>query len=82
MASGPGITVRSGLQHCPAEILTFERAGEFAEEDLAGFTEAASGLKYKDVVVGDGAMPTPGNAVQTHYSGSLHGSASALGHFH
>lgn len=36
-----------------------------------GFTTTASGLQYKDAVVGTGAMPRPGQTVSVHYTGYL-----------
>jgi peptidylprolyl isomerase len=44
-------------------------APTFVEE--ADYTTTASGLKYHDFVVGDGAAPTTGNAVTVHYTGWL-----------
>lgn len=36
-----------------------------------GFTTTASGLQYKDAVVGTGAMPHTGQTVTVHYTGYL-----------
>lgn len=49
-----------------------------ARADVAGGTEmqfitTASGLKYSDAKVGDGATPTPGDTVRVHYTGWLDG---------
>ena len=33
--------------------------------------KTASGLEYVDEVVGDGAMPTPGQKVTVHYTGTF-----------
>ena len=55
---------------CINSNVSLRHAGEFTEEELDGFTSTPSGLKYKDVVLGDGGMPSKGNAIQTHYSGN------------
>ncbi|MEZ4621226.1 MAG: FKBP-type peptidyl-prolyl cis-trans isomerase [Caldilineaceae bacterium] len=39
--------------------------------DEADYTTTASGLKYHDFVVGDGASPTSGQPVTVHYTGWL-----------
>ena len=44
---------------------------EFTPDELEGFTETASGLQYKDIAEGDGAMPAKGQGVYAHYSGYL-----------
>lgn len=36
-----------------------------------GFIATASGLKYQDIKVGDGASPLPGDTVRVHYTGWL-----------
>ena len=38
-----------------------------------GFVTTESGLKYRDTVVGDGAVPQPGDTVRVHYTGWLDG---------
>lgn len=38
---------------------------------LANPTETASGLKYEDIVVGDGESPATGKQVSVHYTGWL-----------
>ena len=35
------------------------------------FSKTESGLKYKDTVVGDGKLPSPGDTVRVHYTGWL-----------
>jgi hypothetical protein len=45
--------------------------GPFADSDFAGFETTPSGLKYKDVVPGDGAQPAPTDTVRAHYAGYL-----------
>ena len=44
-----------------------------AEAGSDGFVTTESGLKYKDTVVGDGAVPQPGDTVRVHYTGWLDG---------
>jgi hypothetical protein len=44
-------------------------AGPFTEEEIQGFTETASGLKYKEVEAGDGATPQKGQTVTAQYAG-------------
>lgn len=39
--------------------------------DEADYTTTASGLKYYDFLVGDGAAPTAGQSVSVHYTGWL-----------
>ena len=39
--------------------------------DLSNMTTTASGLQYKDTLVGDGAEVTPGKTVSVHYTGWL-----------
>ena len=39
--------------------------------DLEGMTTTASGLKYKDLVIGNGQEAKAGNIVQVHYTGWL-----------
>jgi peptidylprolyl isomerase len=46
-------------------------AQETQEMNLDNATTTASGLKYIDVVEGDGASPTKGKKVTVHYTGTL-----------
>lgn len=55
-------------------------AGEEGEDDEAavldpyiGYITTGSGLKYKDLKVGEGAAPAGGDTVRVHYSGWLDG---------
>ncbi len=45
--------------------------GPFADSDFADFQTTASGLKYKDVVQGDGAQPAKTDTVRAYYAGYL-----------
>ena len=45
--------------------------GPFADSDFAGFVTTPSGLKYKDVVEGNGAQPAATDTVRAHYAGYL-----------
>lgn len=44
-------------------------AGE--EADAEGFITTETGLKFKDIVVGDGAQPQFGDTAVVHYTGTL-----------
>eukprot|EP00440_Ansanella_granifera_P057792 gb/GFBE01062651.1/.p1 GENE.gb/GFBE01062651.1/~~gb/GFBE01062651.1/.p1 ORF type:complete len:193 (+),score=28.06 gb/GFBE01062651.1/:1-579(+) len=46
------------------------RAASTTSEE-APWTTTASGLQYRDLVVGDGEAPTKGQTVYVHYTGSL-----------
>ncbi len=52
-----------------APTLTTQPTTQFAEEE--GMTTTESGLKYKDVKVGEGAQPQPGDMVKVHFKGTL-----------
>ena len=43
------------------------------EADADGFITTESGLKYKVLKEGDGAIPSPGQTVKAHYTGWLDG---------
>jgi FKBP-type peptidyl-prolyl cis-trans isomerase len=45
--------------------------GPFSDSDFADFQTTASGLKYKDVVEGDGAQPAQTDTVRAYYAGYL-----------
>lgn len=55
------------------EAISREAVGRFPGEAVTGdWTETASGLKYYDIKVGDGAQPaSPQSQVTVHYSGWL-----------
>lgn len=54
-------------------VVSKEVVPRFPGDPVSGeWTETASGLKYYDIKVGDGAMPAgPGATVKVHYSGWL-----------
>lgn len=52
-------------------IIPVPEPSVFPEIDESEYEETASGLKYYDVEVGDGASPMPGQQVQVHYTGWL-----------
>lgn len=62
-----------------AKIVTISAATTFgavtlanADEDkYSDYTSTDSGLRYKDLKVGDGAVPSPGDTVKVHYTGWL-----------
>jgi peptidylprolyl isomerase len=58
----------------PTESVTSIENATFAPSlgvDLAASTKTASGLYYRDVVVGNGATAAVNHTIQVHYSGSL-----------
>lgn len=66
-ATDQGVLIaQSAADLMPAE--TSENEESMSEEEL---TTLPSGLQYKDVEVGTGAMPTPGKPVTVHYTGTL-----------
>ncbi|NJR67133.1 MAG: FKBP-type peptidyl-prolyl cis-trans isomerase [Leptolyngbyaceae cyanobacterium CRU_2_3] len=46
-------------------------AADLMTEDNQTIVTTTSGLKYIDLVEGSGAMPTPGQTVKVHYTGTL-----------
>lgn len=48
-----------------------ETAEATPSEAVDDFVTTQSGLKYKDLKVGDGASPQPGDTVRVHYAGWL-----------
>lgn len=52
-------------------IIETPEASVFPEIDESEYEEMESGVKYYDVVVGDGDMPQPGQQLQVHYTGWL-----------
>lgn len=52
----------------PPPVSTTAPAPMIEEE---GFTTSPTGLKYKDIVVGDGAQPQKGDKLKVHYTGTL-----------
>ena len=60
------LIAQSAADLMPAE--SSDSGEAMAEEEL---TTLPSGLQYKDIAVGTGAMPTPGKPVTVHYTGTL-----------
>lgn len=50
-----------------------------AASDAAPIVKTASGLQYRDVIVGKGAPAKPGHPVQVHYTGWLQNSDGSAG---
>ena len=53
------------------ELLDFSAPAKATEIDEADYEETATGLKYYDLVEGDGASPESGQTVIVHYTGWL-----------
>jgi peptidylprolyl isomerase len=67
---GPGIPPSSTLL-MEMELLSIKEAPKITEVDEADYTVTESGLKYYDLVEGDGATPEAGQTVEVHYTGWL-----------
>jgi peptidylprolyl isomerase len=50
-------------------IIPLPEPAVFPEIEESEYEETASGLKYYDVIIGEGATPLPGQQVQVHYTG-------------
>ncbi|KAJ1413182.1 hypothetical protein B484DRAFT_335591 [Ochromonadaceae sp. CCMP2298] len=46
---------------------------EGADTDAGTYTSTDSGLQYKELKIGDGEVPIPGDTVRVHYTGWLDG---------
>lgn len=66
----PGIPPNSTLL-MEVTLLSFRAAPKIAEVDESAYTVTASGLKYVDLVEGDGPMPQAGQTVEVNYTGWL-----------
>ena len=65
-------TAKSTLVAQAASDLSSEETTEEATTDMPdNMTTTDSGLMYEDLEVGTGALPTPGQAVTVHYTGTL-----------
>ncbi len=73
VARPDGMTSVIVISLASGEIVSNTEKGRFPGEPVKGeWTETASGLKYFDLVVGDGEMPTgPQSQVEVHYTGYL-----------
>jgi peptidylprolyl isomerase len=69
VAADPKPPAEGMLVPTTAPTLTSQPTTQFAEEE--GLTTTESGLKYKDVKVGEGAQPQPGEMVKVHFKGTL-----------
>lgn len=52
---------------------------EVTATDISEYTTTSSGLQYKDLVVGEGDSPQPGDQVTVHYTGTLLEDGKAIG---
>lgn len=52
-------------------LVSFRSAPQIAEVDEADYTETESGLRYVDLVEGDGPTPAAGQTVEVNYTGWL-----------
>jgi hypothetical protein len=59
--------------------MTFLPFRAHAEDVDSGFITTESGLKYKVVKEGTGAIPSPGQTVKAHYTGVCHKKSRSLG---
>ncbi|EKX45162.1 FKBP-type peptidyl-prolyl cis-trans isomerase [Guillardia theta CCMP2712] len=48
-----------------------KHSGPFSDSEFEGFSQTPSGLKYKDIEVGQGPQPNAGQKIKAHYSGYL-----------
>jgi len=62
--------MRSGILLAFLLLITFPLSSTFAEEEVH---ETPSGLKYVDLVKGEGRQPKKGKTVVVHYTGWLDG---------
>ena len=58
---------------------TFAKEDTKEAESLVDFTSTESGLKFKDVVVGSGPSPTPGDELEVQYAGWYYEPGSSQG---
>src|SRR5687767_2321180 len=68
LAAIPTATVFLIQQSRPAKV---SAANVEDKKDADGTVTTGSGLKYKDLKVGDGAEAKAGNKVKVHYTGTL-----------
>lgn len=66
----PGIPANSTLI-MEVTLQEWTAAPKITEVDEADYVETESGLKYYDIVEGDGPMPEVGQMVEVHYTGWL-----------
>lgn len=66
----PGIPANSTLV-MEIDLLSWKPAPKITEVDEADYTVTDSGLKYYDLISGDGPTPTAGQMVEVNYTGWL-----------
>jgi len=69
-----GVALTGAALVGPKSLVLAEDAPEVTgEPDADGFITTESGLRYKVIKEGTGAIPTPGQTVKAHYTGWLDG---------
>mmetsp|Transcript_10238 Transcript_10238/g.24604 ORF Transcript_10238/g.24604 Transcript_10238/m.24604 type:complete len:198 (+) Transcript_10238:137-730(+) len=71
--AGAGITTAAAAVAATSTGGAMKPSPAFAADDNDGFITTESGLQYKVLKEGDGAIPAPGQTVKAHYTGWLDG---------
>ena len=73
------VVTKSGTEDAPKNTVTPTENTEIAQSIASEYTTTASGLHYKDSVVGEGKSPQSGDQVTVHYTGTLLEEGKAIG---